>query len=118
MTSPDLEVLEFRFFCIGLRKLDWRRYLTCHSPMAAAPMAKMGYAQQERPKVKAECLRLLAALSLDSSRSALVGCFVETHLALSRAEQAEYNRIVEGFPMHVQQSMLDMTRSWQPKGCE
>ena len=46
-----------------LNRLDWRAYLRQPNPMAAALMAKMRIEPQDRPKVKVECLRLLATLT-------------------------------------------------------
>ena len=49
-------------------------------------MAKMKIAPQDHPKVKAECLRLLATLSLDPARMQLISGFVDTYLRLNPAE--------------------------------
>lgn len=60
----DLKVLKFNFRSIQLNRLNWRDYLDQANPVAAALMAKMRIAVGDRPKVKAECLRLLITLRL------------------------------------------------------
>ncbi|MGA7934353.1 MAG: hypothetical protein WCA35_12460 [Kovacikia sp.] len=60
---PDRKVLEFNFASIQLNRLNWRNCLNQLNPVAAALMAKMQIAPEDRPKVKAECLRVLATLS-------------------------------------------------------
>lgn len=65
---PELKVLEFNFTTIQLNQMNWRDFLQQRNPVAAALMAKMKIQPEERPKVKAECLRLLATLKLDPAR--------------------------------------------------
>lgn len=114
----DFNVLTFRFVPIQLRKLRWRDSLTRRNPVAAALMSKMGYTIEERPRVKAECIRLLSALSLDRDRMALIGSFIDTYLSLDSHEEVAYNKFVEGFPMPEQQRVLELTTSWERKGRE
>jgi hypothetical protein len=63
---PDLVVLDFTYRVIQLNRLNWRDFVRRPNPVASALMAKMGIAAVDRPKVKLECLRLLATLRLDS----------------------------------------------------
>jgi hypothetical protein len=72
VTLPSLNVLNFNFASIQLNQLSWRDYLTQQNPVAAALMAKMNIAVEERPQVKAECLRLLITLRLDPARMQLI----------------------------------------------
>ncbi len=55
-------------------------------------MAKMHIAPEDRPRVKLECLRMLATLKLDKARSALIGTFMDSYLKLTAAEMVVYNR--------------------------
>ena len=48
------------------------------NPLASALMARIGMAQQERPRVKLECLRLLVTLRLDPARMRLISGFIDT----------------------------------------
>ncbi|MBE9010773.1 Rpn family recombination-promoting nuclease/putative transposase, partial [Pseudanabaenaceae cyanobacterium LEGE 13415] len=79
---PSRKVLEFSFESIQLNRLNWRKYLNQANPVAAALMAKMKIAKRDRPKVKAECLRVLATLRLDPARTRLIAQFVDTYLQL------------------------------------
>jgi hypothetical protein len=82
----DWSVLAFNYRVIQLNRLNWRDFLEQPNPVASALMAKMKIAPQDRPKVKAECLRLLATLSLDPARMQLISGFVDTYLRLNAAE--------------------------------
>ena len=53
-------------------------------------MAKMKIPQAERPKVKLECLRLLATLRLDPARTQLISGFVDVYLRLNQMEQQQF----------------------------
>src|SRR5207247_1055203 len=55
---PDKVVLDFRFTVIQLNRLNWRDFARKPNPVAAALMAKMKIAPEDRVKVKLECLRL------------------------------------------------------------
>ena len=83
----DFKVLEFNFRSIQLNRLNWRDYLDQANPVAAALMAKMQIAAADRPKVKAECLRLLITLRLAPARTRLISQFVDTYLRLNPSEQ-------------------------------
>ena len=82
----DWSVLEFNYRVIQLNRLNWRDFLEQPNSVASVLMAKMKIAPQDRPKVKAECLRLLATLSLDPARMQLISGFVDTYLRLNAAE--------------------------------
>ncbi len=71
ITFPNLDVLKFEFAGIQLNRISWRDYLNQQNPVAAALMAKMNITPEERPQVKAECLRLLTTLRLDPARMQL-----------------------------------------------
>jgi predicted transposase/invertase (TIGR01784 family) len=117
---PDFKVLDFRFKAIQLNRCDWRDYVNRPNPVAAALMAKMAIAPADRPKVKAECLRLMATLRLDPAKSRLISKFVDTYLRLSVEEegrfQVELDRLDVG-QKEVEVVMQTMT-SWEEKGME
>ena len=87
VTFPDLNVLEFQFVAIQLNRLSWRDFITQPNPVAAALMAKMNIPREERPQVKAECLRLLTTLKLDPARMQLISGFVDVYLELNDQEE-------------------------------
>jgi hypothetical protein len=115
---PDKTVLEFRYTVIQLNRLDWRDFLKNENPIASALMAKMRYGPEERPKVKAECLRLLARLRLDPAKAQLISGFVDVYLRLNAEEQTLYDAEVETFPRTEVEAMMQFTTSWEEKGLE
>jgi hypothetical protein len=63
---PDFKVLEFNYQVIQLNRLNWRDFLNKSNPVASALMAKMNIAPKDRPKVKAECLRIISNFEIKS----------------------------------------------------
>ena len=49
---PFLEVLNFRFYKLELKRLDWREYIHSDNPVAATLISKMGFREDERVRVK------------------------------------------------------------------
>lgn len=84
---PTRKVLEFSFESIQLNQLNWRDYLNQPNPVAAALMAKIEIAKADRPKVKAECLRVLVTLKLNPAKTQLSSKFVDTYLRLDVNEE-------------------------------
>jgi hypothetical protein len=80
-------VMEFQFRAIVLNQLNWRDFLGHPNPVAAALMANMNNAPEDRPRVKLECLRIIAPLKLDPARVRLLSGFVDSYLRLNAAEQ-------------------------------
>jgi hypothetical protein len=85
---PDFRVLDFAFRAIQLNRLDWRDFVRTPNPVASALMTKMRIAPEDRPRVKLECLRMLATLKLDKARSTLIGAFMTNYLNLTARETA------------------------------
>ncbi len=46
-------------------------------------MAKMNIADSDRPRVKLECLRLLASLRLNTAKMQLISGFIDSYLQLN-----------------------------------
>ncbi len=116
---PDLEVLHFKFRSIQLQRLSWREYLRRPNPVAAALMARMQMASEERPRVKLECLRLLTTLRLDPARMKLIGGFIDTYLRLNPDEALRFQREADTVLSTNERSrMLEITTSWEEKGRE
>ncbi len=91
---PDKTVLRFDYTVIQLSRLLWRRFVRQANPVANALMAKMNMATKERPKVKLECLRLLATLKLPP-RSKLIGGFIDSYL--TDVTQGLYRALKTGY---------------------
>ena len=113
---PDLAVLAFRFRAIQLNRLNWRDFARRPNPVAAALMAKMRIAPEDRPRVKLECLRLLATLKLDRARQALIRDFMDAYLRLSAAEVAAYDRQLKSIDPPEQEAVMQIVNEWEARG--
>ncbi len=118
VTFPDLNVLDFNFAAIQLNRLSWRDYLTQQNPVAAALMAKMNIAVEDRPQVKAECLRLLTTLRLDPARMQMISGFVDTYLDLSTAEEQIFKTVVDTIGLNNEEEYMEIVTSWERKNSE
>jgi predicted transposase YdaD len=119
VTFPDLPVLRFQFRSVQLRRLNWRDYLRRPNPVAAALMARMGMSQEERPRVKLECLRLLTTLRLDAARLKLISGFIDTYLRLNREETLRFEREADTvLTTNEKATMLELTTSWKEEGLQ
>jgi Domain of unknown function (DUF4351) len=115
---PQLKVLEFNFTAIQLNRLNWRDYLHQANPVAAALMSKMRIAPADRPKVKAECLRLLATLRLDPARTRLISGFVDTYLRLSQREEQVFQEELGRIEPTEREGIMEIVTSWMEQGLE
>jgi len=80
-------------------------------------MARMGMAEQERPRVKLECLRLLATLRLDRARQRVVSGFIDTYLRLSRREALQFRRQADSLLSGREKAkVMEITTSWKEEG--
>jgi hypothetical protein len=111
-------VLEFKFAAIQLNRLNWRDYLQHPNPVAAALMAKMQIEPADRPKVKAECLRLLATLRLDPARTDLISGFVDTYLQLGDQEEQTFQAELGRLDVTEQEQIMQIVTSWMQKGID
>jgi predicted transposase/invertase (TIGR01784 family) len=112
------KVLEFRFHAIQLNRLNWRDYIDRPNPVAAALMAKMKIAKRDRPKVKAECLRLLVTLKLDPAKTRLISKFVDTYLRLSNKEEETFQTELDKIGVAQKEAIMQVTTSWEETGIE
>jgi predicted transposase YdaD len=123
---PSLKVLEFNFTAIQLNRLNWRDFIDDQrsagghrpNPVAAALMAKMAIAENDRPKVKAECLRLLVTLKLDPAKTALISQFVDTYLRLNAKEEQTFQAEIDTMDIAQKEEIMQATTSWEEKGME
>ncbi|MGI4790532.1 MAG: hypothetical protein ACRYFS_16975 [Janthinobacterium lividum] len=112
MAFPGETVLQFKYRVIQLNRLPWRRFVRQENPVASALMAKMKMSVRDRPKVKAECLRLLAALKLDPARTTLIGGFVDSYLTLTAQEMKQYERELAAFTPAERSTTMEIMTSW------
>ena len=115
---PDRSVLQFNYRVIQLNRLSWRKFVNTPNPVACALMAKMKMTPTERPKVKLECLRLLATLKLDPARTKLIGGFVESYLTLTAEEFKRFERGLERLVPQEKEKAMEVLTYWEKKGRE
>jgi predicted transposase YdaD len=114
----DRKILEFNFVSIQLNRLNWRDYIDRPNPVAAALMAKMKIAKGDRPKVKAECLRLLVTLRLDPGKMRMISKFVDTYLRLNQQEEQTFQTELDKLDIVQKEEIMEVTTSWEEKGIE
>jgi predicted transposase YdaD len=112
----DLKVMEFNFKTIQLNRLNWRDYLNQPNPVAAALMAKMKINPADRPRVKVECLRLLATLRLDPARTRLISGFVDTYLQLNIQDEQVFQDEVGTLGVIEREGIMQIVTSWMEQG--
>ncbi len=115
---PDLMVMRFRFRVIQLGLLNWRDYMRRANPVASALMAKMGMDAGDRPRVKLECLRLLATLRLNPARMRLISGFVDTYLRLNAQEILLFRREEDSLEPREKATVIQLTTSWKEEGLQ
>lgn len=116
ISFPGMTVIDFRFRVIQLNRLNWRDFLRNPNPVAAALMTKMHIEPEDRPRVKMECLRMLATLKLDKARSMLISAFMENYLKLTAAEMVVYNREMDAVAPQEREEIMQLTNEWIEKG--
>lgn len=115
---PDFKVLDFNFATIQLNRLNWRDFVKQRNPVAAALMAKMKIAPEDRVKVKLECLRLLARLQMDPARNDLISGFVDTYLRLNKTEEAAFKAELNKIGSDEKEEIMQIVTSWMEQGIE
>jgi predicted transposase/invertase (TIGR01784 family) len=112
----DLKVMEFNFKAIQLNRLNWRDFLNQSNPVAAALMSKMRIDPADRPRVKVECLRLLATLRLNPAKSQLISGFVDTYLRLNVQEEQAFQAAVGTLEETEREGIMQIVTSWTEQG--
>ena len=115
---PDFEVLKFNYRVVQLNRLNWRDFLEQKNPVASALMAKMKILPKDRPRVKVECLRLLATLRLDPARMQLISGFVDSYLKLSEAENRLFVEQIAKIKPEEKEEVMQIVTSWMEEGIE
>jgi predicted transposase YdaD len=81
-------------------------------------MSKMNIAPEDRPRVKFECLRLLATLRLDPARMKLISGFIDTYLRLNTEEEQLFQAEVSTIEPSEQEAVMEIVTSWMEQGIE
>jgi len=113
---PNKLVLNFDYEIVQLNRLDWRDFLKQKNPVSAALMSKMKIDECDRPKVKAECLRLMVTLQLDPAKMQLISGFVDTYLNLDQQEEVLFQSELSTMDLKAQAKIMEITTSWEQKG--
>jgi Domain of unknown function (DUF4351) len=114
---PGFNVMDFNFLTIQLNQLDWRTFLTQRNPVAAALMSKMKIDPADRPKVKVECLRMIANLKLDRARTFQLSGFIDNYLRLNPVEKQQFQVEVDKIKLPKErEEVMEITTSWKEEG--
>ena len=113
---PDFKVLEFNYRVLQLNQLNWRDFLNQPNPVASALMAKMQISTEDRPKVKAECLRLLVTLKLDPAKMQLISGFIDTYLNLDESEEQIFQTELGTIDSEERGQVMEIVTSWMRTG--
>ncbi len=113
---PFMNVLDFHFLKLELRKHNWRDYIRSNNPVAAALLSKMKYQEKERVQVKLEFLRMLVYMELDPARMTLLTGFFETYLRLNETEERKLEEEMGKMDKKEARKMIELTTSWEEKG--
>jgi hypothetical protein len=109
--------MDFNFVTIQLNQLDWKAFLTQRNPVAAALMSKMKIDPADRPKVKVECLRMIANLKLDKARTYQLSGFIDNYLRLNSVEKEQFQVEVDKIKLPKErEEVMEITTSWKEEG--
>jgi predicted transposase YdaD len=81
-------------------------------------MSKMNIEPADRPKVKAECLRLLVTLKLNPAKMQLISGFIDTYLRLNKIEEQTFAAEVSSFIPKEKEKVMQIVTSWMEQGIE
>jgi hypothetical protein len=72
----------------------------------------------DRPRVKLECLRLLATLRLDPARTRLISGFIDTYLQLNAHEAVQFHTALVQAQLQEQEVVMEIVTSWMREGLQ
>jgi predicted transposase YdaD len=78
----------------------------------------MSIAPEDRPKVKAECLRLLVTLKLNPAKMQLISGFIDTYLRLNKIEEDKFQIEVGTLITEEKEEVMQIVTSWMEEGIE
>ena len=116
LAFPFLDVLQFHFYKLELKQRNWREYIQNDNPVAAALLSKMGYAQEEKVRVKVEFIRMLTRMQLDPARMKLLIGFFETYLKLNETEENKFEAELNMLEPREASKVIELTTSWHERG--
>ena len=111
-------VLDFYYKVVQLNNLSWRDYLNSTNPLAVALMARMQIAPNDRWRVKATCLRLLAGLPLSAAQRRMLAAFVSIYLPLDTHETELFQAELDTWREETKETVVELMTEWEVKGLE
>ncbi len=72
--------------------------------------------KKDRPRVKAECLRMFLTMRLDEEKAGLILEFMETYLALTAAEEKTFERELATIAPELEEKAMEFMTSWEKRG--
>jgi hypothetical protein len=109
-------VLDFHYKVVQLNNLSWRDYLNSTNPLAVALMARMQIAPNDRWRVKATCLRLLAGLPLSAAQRRMLAAFVSIYLPLDTQETELFQAELDTWQEETKETVVELMTEWEVKG--
>ena len=114
MKTLDKKILHFEFELVKLKELNWKKYLKSENPIAAVLMSKMGYTKSERPRVKAEIVRMFVTGVLrEHPKSFFLRNFMEYYLDLNQKEYKIFETHIKSFHFTPENEKMILARVFQ-----
>jgi Domain of unknown function (DUF4351) len=79
---------------------------------------QMRIEERDRPKVKAECLRLLVTLQLNPAKTQLISQFVDSYLRLNQTEEEVFQTEIDTMGLDQKEAIMQTLTSWEERGME
>ena len=80
-------------------------------------MSKMKIDPADRPRVKVECLRMIANLKLDQARTFQLSGFIDNYLRLNPGEKEQFQVEVDKIKLPKErEEVMEITTSWKEEG--
>ncbi|WP_181592557.1 Rpn family recombination-promoting nuclease/putative transposase [Paenibacillus sp. YN15] len=92
---PFLEVMQFRYYRLQLRRYKWRDFMHSNNPVAAALLSSMDYNESDKVQMKVEFVRMMTRLELNPAKMHLLAVFFDTYLPLKEKEEQQVWREIE-----------------------
>jgi hypothetical protein len=96
--------------------MSWKDYLAHANPVSAALMTLMGVENQDRVRVKMECLRMLVKLRLDRKKMRFISGFIDNYLRLNAQEALIFTKETVKLSQVERGKVMEMTTSWKEEG--
>ena len=110
-------ILDFRYRVVQLNRMNWRDFLRQANPAATALMVRMSIPPGDRPKVKAQIMRLVLTMRLTPDKMGLIVAFVERYLELTSKEMVAFEREMEHILTRQERDdFMELMTSWERKG--